>query len=326
MSAIKLSIIIPIYKVEKYIEKCAYSLMEQTLKDDVEFIFVNDCSPDKSIEILKDVISQYPKRQKQVRIISNEKNLGISDTRKKALSLAKGEYIGWCDSDDWCDGEMFEKMVEMAYHSSSDVVISDYISEHENGDTIEHKHGDASSPIELMCDLIWKDLFPYQLWETLIRRELLIEGFNRIEPTMSGEDCYAIMIALYYAKSVAYIHKSLYHHRILSSSLTSNVVVTKKEWNAQVANIKMIEKLYERTPFIDAALLRWKVFRKKTYINQFDSLWEFYWSFPEVCRTSLKRYRVSLIKRIILTPFYYFYPTYWLLKHKQWKKDKQSLI
>lgn len=86
---IKLSIITPIYKVEQYIERCVRSLMEQTMKDNIEFIFINDCTPDNSIQILKQVIKDYPNRKKQIRIVKNDSNLGISEVRKLESVLQK---------------------------------------------------------------------------------------------------------------------------------------------------------------------------------------------------------------------------------------------
>ena len=115
MSDVKVSVIVPVYKVEQYIEKCVRSLMEQTMKEGIEFIFINDCTPDDSMQILESVVGEYPDRADQVVIWNNSSNVGVSESRRKGIELAKGEYIGWCDSDDWCEKEMFEKMCKVAY-------------------------------------------------------------------------------------------------------------------------------------------------------------------------------------------------------------------
>lgn len=109
----KVSVIIPVFGVEKYIERCARSLFEQTL-DDMEFIFVNDCTKDNSIEVLKSVINEYPNRKHQVKIFSQTKNMGVSRARERGVREAKGEYIGFCDSDDWVTLDMYKKMYERA--------------------------------------------------------------------------------------------------------------------------------------------------------------------------------------------------------------------
>ena len=121
----KVSVIIPIYSVEKYIEKCAHSLFKQTL-DDIEYIFIDDCTPDHSIEIIKDVLEQYPHRKKQTRIVRMPMNSGIGAVRKHGIQLATGDYIIHCDSDDWVDVTMYENMYKKALEENLDIVFCDY--------------------------------------------------------------------------------------------------------------------------------------------------------------------------------------------------------
>lgn len=88
----KVSVLVPVYGVESYIAKCATTLMEQTYKD-VEYIFVDDCTPDASVERLREVVAHYPERQPQVRIISHERNMGSGAVRQTALDAATGEAV-----------------------------------------------------------------------------------------------------------------------------------------------------------------------------------------------------------------------------------------
>ena len=98
----KVSILVPIYGTEKYIEKCARSLFEQTY-DNIEYIFVNDCTKDASVEILKKTIEDYPQRKSQVTIISHNTNKGLAASRLTAFEHSTGAYL-WCvDSDDYAD-------------------------------------------------------------------------------------------------------------------------------------------------------------------------------------------------------------------------------
>ena len=117
------SVIVPIYGVEPYIEKCARSLFEQSLEN-MEFIFVNDCTPDKSVEILRQVIEDYPRRYLQIQIIEHEENRGLAMARNSGLLIAKGEYIIHCDSDDWVELDMYEEMYEKALEKN---VISSFV-------------------------------------------------------------------------------------------------------------------------------------------------------------------------------------------------------
>lgn len=110
----KVSVIVPIYGVEKYIERCARSLFEQTL-DDIEYIFVDDCSPDKSIEILNAVIADYPQKIPYIKIIQHKKNKGLPLARRSGWKAATGEYIANCDSDDWVDSALFEKCIKQPW-------------------------------------------------------------------------------------------------------------------------------------------------------------------------------------------------------------------
>ena len=94
------SVIIPIYNVEKYIERCVRSLMEQTLND-IEYIFVNDCTPDRSIEILQRTIAEYPQRKKYIQILTHDRNRGSACARNNGVKAATGEYIIHCDMISW---------------------------------------------------------------------------------------------------------------------------------------------------------------------------------------------------------------------------------
>ena len=96
----KVSICVPVYGVEKYIERCAISLFEQTYPD-IDFIFVNDCTKDRSIEILEEVITRYPERQKDIKIINHAKNLGLAAARNTLIENATGEFVFIVDSDDY---------------------------------------------------------------------------------------------------------------------------------------------------------------------------------------------------------------------------------
>jgi glycosyltransferase involved in cell wall biosynthesis len=102
-----ISVIIPIYNSAKYLERCVVSLFIQTLAD-IEYIFVDDCSNDNSIGILYKTICCYPSRQNQVKIIQLHKNVGAAKARSIGLKIATGEYITYCDSDDWLSENMYE--------------------------------------------------------------------------------------------------------------------------------------------------------------------------------------------------------------------------
>ena len=119
------SIIIPIFKVRNFIERCVCSLFEQTLKD-VEYIFVDDASPDDSIDILKSCIDRYPERKDQVIILTHEQNQGLPAARNTGLAVATGEYVFHCDSDDFVEKDMLEEMYKAAKTQDADMVYCDF--------------------------------------------------------------------------------------------------------------------------------------------------------------------------------------------------------
>lgn len=120
------SVIVPVYRAEKFIQQCARSLFEQTLEE-MEFIFVNDCTPDSSMVILREIIKEYPNRARQVRIVEHDQNKGSATARNTGLDNARGSYIIYCDSDDWVEREMYEKMIKKAFDDKADIVGCDFI-------------------------------------------------------------------------------------------------------------------------------------------------------------------------------------------------------
>ena len=198
---IKLSIIVPIYKVEQYIERCIRSLMEQTMKENIEFIFVNDCTPDNSIQILQNVIQEYPNRSSQIRIYNNTKNIGLHETRKVGVNIAKGEYIGWCDSDDWIEPNMYEEMYLKTQNGEIDVVVCNYIQEFDTYN-IATEFIPNKTPQECITNL-WKGYYlPAAVWQQITRKDIITTAINTIENVNYGEDIYKSILVYYYAKSI----------------------------------------------------------------------------------------------------------------------------
>ena len=122
----KISIGVPVFGVEKYIERCARSLFEQSYKD-IEYIFVNDCTPDNSMSILKNVLDEYPVRKQQVVIINNEKNIGLALTRNKIIENCTGDFIYNVDSDDYIELDTIELLVEKQKETNADIISSHII-------------------------------------------------------------------------------------------------------------------------------------------------------------------------------------------------------
>ena len=122
----KLSVCIPVYNVAPYVEQCARSLFGQTYED-MEFLFVDDATPDDSIGIVRRVLADYPARQGQVKFLRHETNRGLVAARKTAIRAATGDLITHCDSDDWVDPDLYAKMVGAMKAADADAVLSSVV-------------------------------------------------------------------------------------------------------------------------------------------------------------------------------------------------------
>lgn len=214
----KVSVIIPVYKAEQFIEKCARSLFEQTL-DDIEFVFINDCTPDKSFDILTNVLNDYPNRRNQVKIIHNKENKGIAATRNIGLNNSTGEYIIHCDSDDWIDDDLYEKLYLKAIEEKSDIVLCDFIRE-ESGNLKIRKEFLNENVEEYVKAILTTKLSPY-LWNKLVSRNLYLK-YNIFFPDGINirEDFYVLLKLFFYSKKISKILNSYYYYRIHSSSIS----------------------------------------------------------------------------------------------------------
>lgn len=206
---IRVSVIIPIYKVEAFIERCATTLMEQTLRE-MEYIFVDDATPDRSIQILEEVVARYHERKEQVRIVHHEENKGLPAARNTGLSLATGEYIFHCDSDDYVEPTMLEDLYHAAKKQEADIVWCDwYLTFAENERYM--KQPCFSTPIEALKAMLSGGM-KFNVWNKLVRRTLYTD--NNIEFPAGygmGEDM-TMMMLFAHASKVAYVPKAYYHY------------------------------------------------------------------------------------------------------------------
>ncbi|MDR1725961.1 MAG: glycosyltransferase, partial [Bacteroidales bacterium] len=205
--------------VEKYIERCAESLFGQTLKE-VEYIFVNDCTPDKSIDILNAVIERYPERKSHIKIINHEKNRGLAAGRNTGLEIASGEYIFHCDSDDCVDVTFCEKMYNTAIEKNADIVWCDIYESDGNNNILKAESfvEDREQCIKLMLSYTMK----WNIWNKIFRRSLYIENdIKELEGNNLGEDLITIKL-FFFAHKVAYCPQGLYYYNTQNTSSYTN--------------------------------------------------------------------------------------------------------
>ena len=234
----KVSVIVPIYNVEKYIERCVRSLMEQTL-DDIEYIFVNDATPDNSMDVLNRVINEYPERLPMIKIINNETNEGSASTRKKGMKAANGKYQIHCDSDDWVDYDMYEVMYNKANDTNSDVVVCDFINEY-------HDHNSIETFVDINDFKTEALKARWQYWWSLINRLVKSEIIKShdiypIDGVNYTEDLNTMMRIYYYSESINHIHKPLYHY----DRTNEGSIVHKDKYTNITQHAKSLKYLYE---------------------------------------------------------------------------------
>ncbi len=213
----KLSIIVPVYNVEKYLPKCLESLIKQTLKD-IEIICVNDGSMDNSLAILK----EFASKDSRIRIIDNQ-HQGVAKTRNTGIKQSTGEYIGFVDSDDYIDIDFFEKLYNSATKSNSDIAIASIL-KHKNFFNIYNaKYTKEETAITIqdkikLCED--KKHFFFYAWNKIYHSGFIKENNIKFSEGQIYEDVMFAIKALYYSNKIISVYGTKYHYIEHENSLT----------------------------------------------------------------------------------------------------------
>ena len=226
----KVSMIVPVYNVECYLKKCLNSLLEQTFdKDDYEIICVNDCSQDKSQMILNEYQKKFPDR---IKVLINEKNIGLGRTRDRAVTVAKGEYIMFVDSDDYVKNDYIETYYNAA--KGNDIVIAGYIKDIQ-GKYKEHNEFSG----------VWS-LVSYTIaCAKMYRRKFIIDNQLKFEGYRCGEDIYFNLNAYLCKPKIEKINYAGYYYLFNPKSITSSMNSDK---NLEIMIDAMFDKILEKHP------------------------------------------------------------------------------
>lgn len=233
----KVSVIVPMYNVEKVIPRCVQSLFTQTLKD-FDVVFVNDCSSDNTIAVLDELLSAYERDDIQVKIINHEKNAGVAAARNTGLNNASGEYIYYVDADDYCDENTLELMYSEAVEGDYDVVGCEWLLSFKN--KARHMtHPDIKTGAEAftkMCNGVMR----WNLWLWMVKRSIYENhGFRFISGANMGEDMMVMIKILLNSGKVSIIHKPLYHYiQTNSNAMTKNFSAYRDQVSDNVAEVE----------------------------------------------------------------------------------------
>lgn len=310
-----MSICVPIYGVEKYIEACARSLFGQTY-DNLEYIFVDDGSPDKSVDVLKQVMEDYPTRKDAVRIITHGHNRGLAAARTTSLQAATGDFIVIVDSDDKLRKDAVELFVKKQKATDADIVVSDYYKvDGENTEKVK-RYFQENKEKYLKDVLIGWGHIQHYVWGLLIKSSLIKD--NDIHPKEGvnfGEDYQVFSQLLYYAKKFVKLDESLCYYTVSNAnSYTSGYSL--KRISQDYKTFDVIKKFFadKGQEYLDAANrgeLSYTMFHleaSKCDSNDtiFSKLIEKYFAIPRKYRDCLSLPLKLVLKTKSLTAFKFY--------------------
>lgn len=317
----KISVIIPVYGVEKYMERCARSLFEQTL-DDIEYIFVDDCTPDESINILKKVLDEYPQRAHSTRIERMPKNSGLPAVRKYGVGLATGDYIIACDSDDYVEKEMYETMYNMAVDCDLDLVHCDIEVVDDEGSRYILSSKKEQLQSEELKTLILDGDISNSICNKLVRCSIYRTPELQFPTRNVDEDNVVAVQLAYFSCKLGYIKKPYYkaYYNLASMSRKQGVEQIIKRFEDSYANSQLIVKFLQSQgytedtkPMIRAKtrpkLTLWPVVNGIKCVNKWKNI------YPEInWRVIFDRRFPVVVRAKFLLIMTYIYPIFRCLK------------
>lgn len=287
----KISILVPIYNAEEYIEKCLESIINQTYKN-IEIVLVEDGSTDNSMQIIK----KYEKQDNRIKIISI-KNNGVADARNKAIENATGEYLTFVDSDDYIEKDYVETLYTNLKKYEADIAVCNCYNiiektANKTYKTFKINKVQEFNNIEAVENLFYYNFFRHSPWGKLYKKDL----WNNIKFPVGKnyEDLATIYKLFLKSKKVIYIPKEKYNYLIRQGSIVHNEM--KKEDVEAILEYtqKILKDITQNYPTLIPAA-EYLV----TYLNL--SLWKKvpagkYKEYDQIIKNNIKKYRISIIK------------------------------
>ena len=206
----KVSLLVPVFGVERYMERCARSLFEQTYPN-LEYVFVNDCTKDGSVEVLKKVLEAYPEKRDAVKIVDHERNRGLAAARNTALDHATGAFVCLVDSDDWLELDALELLVNKQLERDADIVSGKRMIHYPDKDDLLEEQKSQSR--EEMTLLMMQHSWDHFITGRLVRRSLFMNnGLRWNEGADVAEDRFMMTLLAYHAQSFDSLDNLVYHY------------------------------------------------------------------------------------------------------------------
>ena len=272
----EVSVIVPVYNVEKYLEKCLNSLVNQTLEN-IEIIIVNDGTKDNSEEIIKKFIEKYPKKI----VYLKKENGGLSDARNYGIPYAKGEYIAFLDSDDYVEKDIYKVMYELAKKENSDMVVCDFLWEYPN--KVREDIGQVYKGKKEMLEKV-----RVVAWNKLIRKSILEKTQIQFPKGLRYEDVEFTYKLIPHLNKVSFLKKPYIHYIQRENSISNvqnertkeiftvldDVIAYYKENNFYDEYKDELEYIYARYLLCSSLLRMVKIQDKETRKNMLKITWE----------------------------------------------------
>lgn len=244
----KVSIIIPIYNVEKFLQDCILSVFNQTYKD-VEIIFIEDCSTDNSKSILYNTIEKLNIDRNKFKIIEHQNNLGLAKSRIDGLLHSSGNYIYHLDSDDWIDPNTISQLVKNAQINNSDLVFSKMKFCFPNKEITRcDENLKSNNKNKIIKEILLRNYnYPWNLVNILIRRDIALKELPYEDINM-GEDWVTVPRLIYIAKKISYNNHITYYYRQNNNfSYTNNI--SKQSISELIAASQKLENYFKNSSF-----------------------------------------------------------------------------
>ena len=295
----KVSVIIPLYNVQDFIVRCAESLFKQTL-DETEFIFVDDASTDKTIEILKQYAAKHPVRN--IKIIRNQINSGSATARNSGLDAARGEYITFADGDDWLEPNALQELYDKAIADDLDIVYCNYYEDRgQSVKLIEQYRGTTGK--ECVLAMIGMRMHGSS-WNKLIKR--YINGLDLYEDVGLNVRLFAL------TNRIGFINKAYYHYMQTNPNSIISTMKGKQRKRAmeRIGNITVACDFLKAIGWmqgdIERAANEWKLIAKNELIeNNKVSLLRWILTFPEADRAIWKSKQITFNLKLLLSSLHY---------------------
>ncbi len=239
------SIIIPVYGVEKYIERCANSLFAQTYSN-IEYVFVNDCTPDRSIERLNEVLKKNPARKASVNVVENITNCGLAAVRNIGVKHCHGQFLMHVDSDDWLDVDVVEKCVKKQIETDADIIAFDRNIYLRDG-IRKVSAREANTKEEFLVQMLRRER-EISIWGMLIRTSLYKEHqIACVEGINMSEDFQTSPRLVYYANRISILHGVAYNYECRNSKSIS-ATFNEKNVNQELVTLDVLDAFFADKP------------------------------------------------------------------------------